>query len=102
MKSNLAYAIGVAQPVSIYVNTFGTGKLPDEQLANALENVFDFRPGSIIEQLNLQTPIFLPTAAYGHFGRAPESRRLEGGRSVELFPWERSDRVDDIRAELKL
>ena len=98
----LAYAIGVARPVSIFVDTFGTGELPDEQLAGALENVFDFRPQSIIDRLNLRTPIFLPTAAYGHFGRKPESRCLGEGRSVDLFPWERSDRVDDIRTELKL
>ena len=98
----LAYAIGVAQPVSIFVDTFGTGKLPDEQLANALENVFDFQPRAIIDQLNLQTPIFLPTATYGHFGRTPESRCLADGSTVDLFPWERSDRVDDIRTELKL
>ena len=98
----LAYAIGVARPVSILVDTFGTGKLPDEQLASALENVFDFQPLSIIERLNLRAPIFLPTAAYGHFGRKPESRCLGEGRTVDLFPWERSDRVDDIRTELKL
>ena len=98
----LAYAIGVAQPVSIFVDTFGTGKLPDEQLASALENVFDFQPQSIIDQLDLRTPIFLPTAAYGHFDRTPESRCIAEGRTVELFPWERSDRVDDIRTELKL
>ena len=98
----LAYAIGVAEPVSIFVDTFGTGKLPDEQLANALENVFDFQPQSIIDQLDLRTPIFLPTAAYGHFGRTPKSRCIAEGRTVELFPWERSDRVDDIRTELKL
>ena len=98
----LAYAIGVAQPVSIFVDTFGTGKLPDEQLASALENLFDFQPQSIVDQLDLRTPIFLPTAAYGHFGRTPESRSIAEGRTVELFPWERSDRVDDIRTELKL
>ncbi len=98
----LAYAIGVAEPVSIFVDTFGTGKLPDDQLASALENVFDFRPRSIIDRLELQTPIFRPTAAYGHFGRTPESRCVGDGRTVELFPWEKSDRVDDIRTELKL
>ena len=98
----LAYAIGVAEPVSILVDTFGTGKLPDEQLASSLENVFDFQPQSIIDQLDLRTPIFLPTAAYGHFGRTPESRCIAERRTVELFPWERSDRVDDIRTELKL
>jgi S-adenosylmethionine synthetase len=98
----LAYAIGVAQPVSTFVDTFGTGKLPDRQLASALEEVFDFRPQSIIERLDLRTPIFLPTAAYGHFGRTPESRCVGEGRSVDLFPWERSDRVDDLLTELKL
>ena len=98
----LAYAIGVARPVSIFVDTFGTGKLPDEQLASAIENVFDFQPNAIIDQLSLRTPIFLPTAAYGHFGRTPEARCLSEGRSVELFPWERSDRVDDLRTELEL
>ena len=98
----LAYAIGVARPVSIFVDTFGTGKLPDQELASALENVFDFQPQSIIERLALRTPIFRPTAAYGHFGRTPESRCVAEGRTVELFPWEKSDRVDDIRTELKL
>ena len=62
----------------------------------------DFQPLAIIDQLKLRTPIFLPTAAYGHFGRTPESRCLDHGRSVDLFPWEKSDRVDDIRTELKL
>ena len=98
----LAYAIGVAQPVSILVDTFGTGKLPDQTLASALENVFDFQPKSIIERLALRTPIFHPTAAYGHFGRTPESLCVSEGRTVELFPWEKSDRVDDIRTELNL
>lgn len=97
----LAYAIGVAEPVSIHVDTFGTGQVPDEQLADAIEEVFDFRPLSIIERLGLRSPIFRPTAAYGHFGRTPEDRTLEDGRTVELFPWEKSDRVDDIRAAVK-
>ena len=61
------------------------------------EKVFDFRPRAIIEQLGLRNPIFLPTAAYGHFGRTPESKTLQDGRSVDLFTWERSDRVDDLR-----
>ena len=98
----LAYAIGVAQPVSIRVDTFGTGKCPDSQVAKALEQVFDFRPQAIIEQLGLRDPIFLPTAACGHFGRTPESRTLEDGRSVALFTWERSDRVEDLRTALGL
>ena len=98
----LAYAIGVAQPVSIHVDTFGTGKCPDDQVASALNEVFDFRPQAIIEQLGLRDPIFLPTAAYGHFGRTPESKTLEDGRTVELFTWERSDRVGDIRTAVGL
>jgi S-adenosylmethionine synthetase len=97
----LAYAIGVAEPVSIHVDTFGTGQVPDGQLADAIEEVFDFRPLTIIEQLGLRSPIFRSTAAYGHFGRTPEDRTLEDGRTVQLFPWEKSDRVDDIRAIVK-
>ena len=97
----LAYAIGVAEPVSIHVDTFGTGQVPDGQLADAIEEVFDFRPLTIIERLGLRSPIFRPTAAYGHFGRTPEHRTLEDGRTVELFPWEKSDRVDDIRSAVK-
>lgn len=98
----LAYAIGVSQPVSIRVDTFGTGVCPNEQVAAALEQVFDFRPQAIIEQLGLREPIFLPTAACGHFGRTPESKTLEDGRSVDLFTWERSDRVGDVRTALGL
>ena len=93
----LAYAIGVPEPVSIHVDTFGTGQVPDGQLAEALEEVFDFRPLAIIERLGLREPIFRPTAAYGHFGRTPEDRTRADGRTVELFPWEKSDRIDDIR-----
>ncbi len=98
----LAYAIGVAQPVSIHVDTFGTGRCPDGQLAAAVQQVFDFRPQAIIEYLGLREPIFLPTATYGHFGRAPRRKTLEGGRAVALFPWERSDRADDIRTAVGL
>jgi len=98
----LAYAIGVAEPVSVHVDTFGTGKCPDEHVASALEKVFDFRPRAIIERLGLREPIFLPTAAYGHFGRTPECKTLDDGRTVDLFTWERSDRVDDIRGAIGL
>ena len=97
----MAYAIGVAEPVSIHVDTFGTGQVPDGQLADAIEEVFDFRPLTIIGRLGLRSPIFRSTAAYGHFGRTPEDRTLEDGRTVQLFPWEKSDRVDDIRAAVK-
>jgi S-adenosylmethionine synthetase len=91
----LAYAIGVAEPVSIHVDTFGTGVVPDERIAQAVGEVFDFRPRAIIETLGLAHPIYRPTAAYGHFGRSPRQLDLNG-RTVQLFPWERADRMDDL------
>jgi S-adenosylmethionine synthetase len=92
----LAYAIGVAEPVSVHVDTFGTGVVPDERIAGAVGETFDFRPRAIIETLGLAQPIYGPTAAYGHFGRTP--RELDrNGRSVQLFPWERTDRMDDLQ-----
>ena len=83
----VAYAIGVARPVSLFVNTKGTGKLPDDKIANIIEKEFDMRPASIIKTLDLRRPIYKATAAYGHFGR-PE------------FPWERLDRVADLKKYL--
>jgi S-adenosylmethionine synthetase len=65
----VAYVIGVAEPVSLCVDTFGTGRIPDETLADLLATTFDFRPGAILERLQLRRPIYRPTAAYGHFGR---------------------------------
>ena len=82
----LAYAIGVARPLAINVQTFGTGTIADDRLAKVVEEVFDLRPGSIIRGLDLRRPIYRQTAAYGHFGRA----------DLDL-PWERLDRVDDVR-----
>ncbi|CAN5703141.1 methionine adenosyltransferase [soil metagenome] len=93
----LAYAIGVIEPVSIWVDTFGTGTVDDALISDALSEVFDFRPRSIIESLGLREPIFGPSAAYGHFGRTPE-RVTRFGREVDLFRWERLDRVDALRA----
>ena len=84
----LAYAIGVAKPVSVTVDTFGTGKLPDERLSAIVQEVFDLRPAAIISYLDLRRPIYAQTAAYGHFGR-PE---------LDL-PWERIDRVEDLLAK---
>jgi S-adenosylmethionine synthetase len=97
----LAYAIGVAEPVSVYVDTFGTSEIPEERIAAAVREVFDLRPRAIIEALGLQAPIFRPTATYGHFGRTPEVRRVNGG-SVQLFPWERLDRVEELRVAAAL
>jgi S-adenosylmethionine synthetase len=97
----LAYAIGVAEPVSIWVDTFGTGVVPGEQIAAAVSEIFDFRPGAIIQDLGLRSPIFRPTACDGHFGRTPRTvRRFD--REVHLFPWEATPRLDDLRSALGL
>jgi len=82
----VAYAIGVAEPVSVMVNTFGTGKLDERKIAQVARDVFDLRPRAIIEQLNLLRPIYKKTAAYGHFGR-----------ELPEFTWERTDKVDALR-----
>ena len=83
----LAYAIGVAQPVSVLIDTAGTGKLADSELEKIVRSQFDLRPAAIIKALNLRRPIYEQTAAYGHFGRT----------DVDL-PWERTDRVEALRA----
>ena len=83
----LAYAIGVAEPVSIQANTFGTGVLSDEELSGLIARVFDLTPDGIISALNLRRPIYLKTAAYGHFGREEEE-----------FTWEKLNRVEELKA----
>jgi S-adenosylmethionine synthetase len=99
----VAYAIGVPDPVSIHVDTFGTGKLPEDEIARAVTEVFDFRPLAIIDTLGLRKPIYTPTAAYGHFGRTPEEAPTPSGAgTVTLFPWERTDRVQELRTALGL
>ncbi len=97
----LAYAIGKPRPVQVWVDSFGTGCVPDAALSRAVEQVFDFQPRSIISDLGLSSPIFRPTAVFGHFGRRPRTRE-GGGAKVELFTWERTDRVDDLRTALSL
>ena len=82
----LAYAIGVPEPVSVLVDTHGTGKLADEEIADIVCKVFDFRPASIIKDLDLRRPIYRKTSNYGHFGREDEA-----------FTWERTDRADKLR-----
>ncbi len=95
----LAYAIGVAEPVSVHVHTFGTGQVPDDELSEAVGKVFDFRPKAIIDELGLRNPIYTPTAAYGHFGREPTvATPAAGGPPVQFFPWELTNRVDDLRS----
>ena len=91
----IAYAIGVAEPVSIMVETFGTGNVPNVTLEKAVREVFDLRPAGIIEALNLRCPIYRPTAAYGHFGRTPEEATVHG-QPVKLFTWENASRVPEL------
>jgi S-adenosylmethionine synthetase len=88
----LAYAIGVADPVSVLVDTRGSGTVPDGQLEAAVRQVFDLTPLAIIKSLGLRRPIFKRTAAYGHFGREPDS---DGG-----FSWERCDKVEDLKSAI--
>ncbi|MBA2626838.1 MAG: methionine adenosyltransferase, partial [Gemmatimonadales bacterium] len=93
----VAYAIGVAQPVSVMVDTFGTGRVPDALLEKAVREVFDLRPGAIIKALRLKRPIYRPTASYGHFGRRPFTARFgEGAAKHDFFTWEATDRVKDL------
>ena len=87
----LAYAIGVAKPVSILVDTFGTGKIDDEKIAELVEKNFDLRPAAIIRDLDLRRPIYRQTAAYGHFGRT----------DIDL-PWEHTDKAETLRAQAGL
>ena len=82
-----AYAIGVANPVSLFVNTYGTGKVSEEKIARAITENFDLRPAAIIEKLGLRRPIFRQTASYGHFGR-------------DAFPWEATDMAETLKKYL--
>jgi S-adenosylmethionine synthetase len=104
----VAYAIGVAEPVGLYVNTYGTSKVDvsDGEIANRIARIFPMRPYHIEQRFKLRTPIYTETAAYGHMGRPCETvtKRFEahaGGQvkevTVELFPWEKLDKVDDVK-----
>ncbi|MDR6613481.1 MULTISPECIES: methionine adenosyltransferase [Microbacteriaceae] len=87
LEVQIAYAIGKAAPVGLYVETFGTAKVPEERIIGAIRDVFDLRPAAIIRDLDLLRPIYARTATYGHFGR-----------ELPEFTWERLDRVDDLRS----
>lgn len=89
LEVGVAYAIGVAKPVSIYVDSYGTGKLDDDKLTEIVKEDFDLRPKAIIDKLDLLNPIYKKTAAYGHFGRSEES-----------FTWEKLDKVDQLKKYL--
>ena len=85
----LSYAIGVAQPTSVRIDTFGTGKLPNEKLVDIINETFDLRPAGIIQMLGLRRPIYNQTAAYGHFGR----------NDLDL-PWEKLDKTEELKKYL--
>ena len=86
----VAYAIGVSKPLSVYVNTDGTGKVDEAKLCDVLQDVMDLSPRGIREHLNLHQPIYRRTSSYGHFGRKPEA---DGG-----FSWEKTDLVDELKS----
>ena len=104
----VSYAIGVAEPTSISVNTFGTGKIEDDQLIKAIRNTFDLRPYAITNTLELQHPMYQLTSAYGHFGRNPFETCYkwdEDGKKCKdtftAFTWERTDKVEQLKAASK-
>jgi S-adenosylmethionine synthetase len=86
LRNAVAYAIGKAEPLSVYVNTYGTGKVSDDAIAKAITETFDLRPKAIIDQLSLLRPIYRKTAAYGHFGREDAD-----------FTWEKTDRAEALK-----
>lgn len=90
LEIGLSYAIGVARPLSIYAESFGTSKFTNEELVKIIEENFDLRPLAIIEKFDLKRPIYKQTAAYGHFGRS----------DLDL-PWEKLDKVEDLKKYLK-
>ncbi|PID77337.1 MAG: methionine adenosyltransferase [Deltaproteobacteria bacterium] len=91
IEVQVAYAIGISRPVSININSFGTGKISDEEITRLVENHFDLRPKAIVQQLDLLRPIYRDTAAYGHFGR-----------ELDSFTWEKTDRAEELREAAKL
>lgn len=109
MLVQVAYAIGVARPVSIFVDTYGTGVVPDAEIARKIEDLFDLRPAAIIRRFELKNPIYEPTAAYGHFGRKPYTKTVKVGKPghqtdklVQFFGWEKLDAVDAIKKAFNL
>jgi S-adenosylmethionine synthetase len=87
----VAYAIGVARPLSLLIETFGTEKISTRAIAELVQDNFDLRPGAILRDLELRRPVYQPTAAYGHFGRTGDS-----------FTWERTDKADQLRTQAGL
>ncbi|HHB79936.1 MAG TPA: methionine adenosyltransferase [Saprospiraceae bacterium] len=107
----IAYAIGVAEPVGLYINTYGTAKvdMTDGEIAKKAMDLFDMRPAAIVKRLKLKNPIYFETAAYGHMGRTPEKKKLTFNfngktktKQVELFTWEKLDFVPKVKKAFKL
>jgi len=107
----IAYAIGIAEPVGLYINTFNTSKVnhTDAEIAEKIRQIFDLRPSAIIKRLGLKNPIFLPSAAYGHMGRTPYTddviiyrNNIPETRKVEFFTWEKTDYVYKIKEVFNL
>jgi S-adenosylmethionine synthetase len=107
----IAYAIGIAEPVGLYINTFNTSKVKqtDGEIAEKIRQIFDLRPSAIIKRLGLKNPIFLPSAAYGHMGRTPYTEdviiyknNIPETKKVEFFTWEKTDYVDKIKEAFSL
>ncbi|HPW13466.1 MAG TPA: methionine adenosyltransferase domain-containing protein, partial [Thermomonas sp.] len=102
----VSYAIGVAEPTSISVTTFGTGKVGDDVIEKLIRSNFDLRPYGIMQMLDLEHPIYQPTAAYGHFGRKPKEISYTDGagkkQAATAFSWEKTDKADGLRKAAKL
>ncbi len=102
----VSYAIGVAEPTSISVTTFGTGRIPDAQIEKLIRKHFDLRPYGIVKMLDLIHPVYQLTAAYGHFGRKPQQVSYTDGagkkQTATAFSWEKTDRAEALRADAKL
>ncbi len=97
----VSYAIGVADPTSITVETFGTGSFPDDKLEALVRRHFDLRPWGILKMLDLVHPMYRRTAAYGHFGREPEQVKLANGETFTAFSWEKTDKAEALRSDSK-
>jgi S-adenosylmethionine synthetase len=93
----VSYAIGVAQPTSISINTFGTNTVSEDKIIKLVREVFDLRPYAITKMLDLLHPMYQATAAYGHFGRTPQEVTVDGD-SFTTFTWEKTDRAADLRS----
>ena len=98
----VSYAIGVAEPTSISVTTFGTGKIADDKIEKLIRKHFDLRPYGIIKMLDLIHPMYQATASYGHFGRTPYQVKDADGNTFTAFSWEKTDKADELRADAKL